>query len=68
MAQICGRTGKRKFDSELEANIAVAAVQLRYKKHRSQSHLHTEPQRSYRCEFCDQWHMTGQDKHEPAQG
>lgn len=48
----CSRTGKVMFRSKLQADIALA--RLRW--------LDAGQVRTYRCEFCNCWHLTSQPK------
>lgn len=62
---ICSRTGKRKFDTELDAQISISTVQSSNAHHRHRSHR-DEPSRAYECEFCHSWHTTSQAKRKLA--
>lgn len=58
----CPRTGKRKFNTELDAEIFISRVQMRGAHHRKMKRGRDEPSRAYKCEFCHTWHVTGQSK------
>jgi hypothetical protein len=59
----CSISGKDKFPSQLEAELAIADI------HRSNSHhrhrkFREEPQRAYECDRCGSWHITSQSESE----
>lgn len=56
----CSTTGKDRFPSSMEANLAIADVQLNAKHHRKGKYRE-EPTRAYCCEFCRGWHMTSSE-------
>lgn len=53
----CTTTGKTKFPSKLECDLAVLDIQINISYHRKQK-FREEPRRSYECKYCRQWHMT----------
>lgn len=57
----CTYANKEKFPSKLDCDLAITSIQSNVKKHRKQK-FREEPSRSYQCESCHQWHMTGQKK------
>lgn len=66
MDWICPVTNKRAYKDKLDADIAISQVQLKHKKHRTNTQLVDEPVRSYLCNHCAYWHMTSQEKRQPA--
>lgn len=62
MATKCDRTGKTKFKTELDANIMLSKIHSKNSRRRCRGR--EEPTRSYQCEFCLKWHLTGQKKGE----
>lgn len=61
----CSTTGKDRFPSKLEAELAIADIQRRNKSNRRRK-FREEPSRSYRCEFCGTYHLTSQSKNEES--
>jgi hypothetical protein len=61
--RICSRTGKQRFPTQMEADLAVASIHSTNAHHRHRKYR-DEPQRSYRCEFCGDWHFTSQGRSE----
>lgn len=60
----CSRTGKRKFFTELDCQIAISRTHAYSAHHRKMKRDQDVPIRAYQCEFCSAWHMTGQTKGE----
>lgn len=61
MPRTCNKTGKQKFRTEFDAQIAIASVHGKSAK-RHRQRFSEEPKRAYRCNFCHQWHLTSQEK------
>lgn len=57
--KICSKTGKTKYPTRLEAQLAMADIQ-RSNAHHHHRKYREEPVRVYPCEHCSQWHMTSQ--------
>lgn len=55
----CKKADKDRFPTELDCNLAIAAIQGKNRRHRHRKYRE-EPCRSYECEFCGGWHMTSQ--------
>lgn len=53
----CSKSGKDRYPSKIEADLAIANVKKNVTFHRKQKYRE-EPTRSYRCGFCGGWHMT----------
>ena len=52
----CDKTGKQSFVSEQSADHALSEIQKTQRRRRLKRGK--VPMRSYRCNFCDQWHLT----------
>lgn len=55
----CPKTGKDKYDTQLDAEIVKSRIQGQVTGHRKMSYRE-EPSRTYECEFCFGWHLTSQ--------
>jgi len=60
MARKCSATGKTRFPSQLEADLTLSNI-MRF-NNRPHTRFTEEPVRSYHCEFCHDWHLSGQEK------
>lgn len=53
----CPVSRKPRFPSQLECDLAIVNIERTNKVHRRQK-FREEPCRSYKCEYCNGWHMT----------
>lgn len=66
MTRHCTAADKKSYPSELEANLQMATIAFMQNSKHAKRGFREEPCRSYRCEFCHEWHLTSQPKREPA--
>lgn len=57
MNRKCASTGKSKYASKLEAELAKADIHSVNTQNRRRK-FREEPSRSYRCGVCGGWHLT----------